>query len=89
MYVLIPKRGDTMNMTAVLMPSVTHAIKAKRIFFSMGYTCEVKRASDVSKKGCTHYIAVNANINTVISILKKNGIKYGEILREAVEQNDS
>lgn len=76
-----------MNMTAILMPSVTHAMKAKKIFARMGYICEVKRATDVSKNGCTHYIAVNVNTETVISILKNNRIKYGEILNEAVKGN--
>ncbi len=77
-----------MNMTAVLMPSVTHALKAKKIFIRMGYICEVKRASDVSKNGCTHYIAVNDNMETVISILRRNRIKYGEVLKEAGNGND-
>ncbi len=72
-----------MNVTAVLMPSVTHALRAKRIFSGMGYMCEIKRASNVSRNGCTHYIAVSTNTATVISILNKNRIKYGEILEES------
>lgn len=73
-----------MNMTAVLMPSVTHAMRSKRLLISMGYMCEIKRATDVSQNGCTHYIAVNTDTNTVISILNKNKIKHGEILGKAV-----
>ncbi|MBE6846088.1 MAG: DUF3343 domain-containing protein [Ruminococcus sp.] len=73
-----------MNETAVMMPSVTHAMKAKKIFLSLGYKCLIKRASGRSDKGCTHYITVNAYPETVISILERNNIKYGEILPEAV-----
>lgn len=73
-----------MNETAVTMPSVTHAMKAKRIFLSLGHKCTIKRTAGRSEKGCTHYITVNAYPETVISILERNNIKYGEILPEAV-----
>ncbi len=73
-----------MNETAVMMPSVTHAMKAKKLFLQLGYNCIIKRLSGSSQKGCTHYILVNADTQTVISVLRKAGIKYGEILPKAV-----
>lgn len=69
-----------MNRTAVMIPSVTLAMKAKRLFLSGGYKCEIKRASNVSKNGCTHYITVNSAPENVLFILDRNNIKHGEIL---------
>lgn len=73
-----------MIMAAVLMPSITHAMKAKKIFTAMGCICEIKRASNISKNGCTHYIAVNVDAKTVITILNNNNIKHGEIIQDVV-----
>lgn len=75
---------NTINETAVTMPSVTHAMKAKNLFLKMGYSCVVKRLAASSQRGCTHYITVNADAQTVISILRRYNIKYGEILPKAV-----
>lgn len=75
---------NMINQTAVTMPSVTHAMKAKNLFLKMGYSCTVKRLAASSQRGCTHYIAVNADNQTVISILHRYNIKYDEILLKAV-----
>ncbi len=69
-----------MNKAAVTMPSVTHAMKAKKLLLSLGYNCIVKRLAVSSKKGCTHYIEVNTEQNDLLWILKKYNIKYGEVL---------
>ncbi|MGN0614264.1 MAG: putative Se/S carrier-like protein [Porcipelethomonas sp.] len=74
-----------MNKTAVMIPSVTLAMKAKRLLVSRGFKCEIKRASNVSKNGCTHYITVNSAPENVLSILDRNNIKHGEILSGEVE----
>ena len=68
------RRGDTMNTTAVSMPSVTLAIKAKRMFNEQGFTCTVKRAANVSENGCTHMIVVNGAPEIVIAFLDKYNI---------------
>lgn len=75
---------NMMKETAVMMPSVTHAMKAKKLFLQLGYSCTIKRLAGSSQKGCTHYIAVNADTQTVITILRKHNIKHGEILPKAV-----
>lgn len=77
-----------MNKTAVMMPSITHAMKAKRVFASMGYNCDIKRAAGISQKGCTHYISVNTDVQTVISVLDKYNIKYGELLGKRWEYDN-
>lgn len=77
-----------MKETAVMMPSVTHAMKAKKIFSSLGYKIDIRRASGSSQKGCTHYIQVNADTETVISVLESYNIKYGELLRKRWEHDD-
>jgi len=74
-----------MNKSAVMMPSVTHAMKAKRLLLSLGFACEIKRASGRSQKGCTHFIAVNTDKKTLSDLLKKHNIKHGEFLPEAVD----
>ncbi len=79
---------DETEKTAVMMPSVTHAMKAKKIFSSLGYKSDIKRASGISQKGCTHYIEVNTNAENVTSILERNNIKYGEFLRKRWEHDD-
>ena len=63
-----------MNTTAVSMPSVTLAIKAKRMFNEQGFTCTVKRAANVSENGCTHMIVVNGAPEIVIAFLDKYNI---------------
>lgn len=73
-----------MNNSAVTMPSITAAMKAKRLLSNMGYKCNVKRLSVSSEKGCTHYISVNTSQETLLRLLKANYIKYGEIITEAV-----
>lgn len=75
-----------MNETAaVTMPSVTYAMKAKRILSSLGYNCVIKRLSVSSQKGCTHYISVNLEIKSLLMVLDKYNIKYGEVVSGAME----
>lgn len=75
-----------MNETAaVTMPSVTYAMKAKRILNSLGYNCVIKRLSVSSQKGCTHYISVNLELELILRVLDKYNIKYGEVISGAVE----
>ena len=74
-----------MNNTAIMMPSVTYALKARDIFRKSGIKCSVQRLASSSVKGCTHYISVNADTEKAIYILKKNNIKYGEVIPKAVE----
>lgn len=71
-----------MNNTSILMPSVTHAMKAKRLFTSMGYRCGIKRSVSVSRNGCTHYITVNTTPERAKEILDKNNVRYGAVIRE-------
>lgn len=73
-----------MNETAVMMPSVTYAMKAKKLLNSLGYNCTIKRLSVSSQKGCTHYISVNIELESLLRILSKNKIKYGEVISGAV-----
>ncbi|MGN1480608.1 putative Se/S carrier-like protein [Porcipelethomonas sp.] len=73
-----------MNTTAVSMPSVTHAIKAKRFLNSQGYSCEIKRSPVVSENGCTHMILVNADPEIVIALLDKRHIEHGKLLGEGM-----
>lgn len=73
-----------MNKTAVTMPSITTAMKAKRLLTSLGYKCIINRLSASSKKGCTHYISVNMPREELLSLLRGNNIKYGDIITEAV-----
>jgi hypothetical protein len=75
-----------MNMTAISMPSVTHAMKAKRLLNSQGFTCEIKRAANVSENGCTHMIIVNGDPKVVIAFLDKYNIEYGRILPGAMHR---
>ena len=60
-----------MNRTTVTMPSVTHAIKAQRKLASMGYKSEIKRASRISERGCTHVLIVNGDPGDVIALLNR------------------
>lgn len=73
-----------MKKTTVTMPSITHAIKAKRLFTSSGYTSEIKRATKVSNEGCTHVLIVNGDSKDVISFLNRNRIEYGKLVNNAV-----
>ena len=72
-----------MNRTTVTMPSVTHAIKAQRKLASMGYKSEIKRASRISERGCTHVLIVNVDPGDVIALLNNNKIEYGKLLSGA------
>ena len=71
-----------MNNASILMPSITHAMKAKKLFTALGYKCVIKRSVSVSKNGCTHYITVNTTPQKAAEILQKNGIKHGAVIRE-------
>ncbi|MGN0620374.1 MAG: DUF3343 domain-containing protein [Porcipelethomonas sp.] len=75
-----------MKYTAVSMPTVTHAIKAKRFLQSQGYKCEVRRSPKASEYGCTHVIIVNGDKDIVIALLKKHHIEYGKIISDGVTQ---
>lgn len=66
--------------TTVTMPSVTHAIKAKRMLASGGFRSEVRRASKVSDEGCTHVLIVNGDPRNVSAFLNRNRIVYGKII---------
>lgn len=69
-----------MNKTAVTMPSVTHAIRARRAMSNAGYYSEIKKSPKVSDGGCTHILIVNGDPGDVIAILKRSRIKYGKLL---------
>ncbi len=73
-----------MKKTAVTMPSVTHAIKAKRVFSKYGYTAEVRRSPKISEGGCTHVLIVNSDSGDVIAFLNRNRIEYGKIVDDLV-----
>lgn len=73
-----------MKKTAVTMPSVTHAIKARRILAKSGYRSEIKKSPHVSEGGCTHILIVNGDPVNVIAFLNRNRIEYGKILKDAV-----
>lgn len=73
-----------MKKTAVTMPSVTHAIKAKRILAGGGFASEIRRAPKVSEGGCTHVLIVNGDSGDVIAFLKRNRIEYGKLINNAV-----
>ena len=60
------------------------AIKAKRFLNSQGYSCEIKRAANVSENGCTHMILVNADSKIVIALLNKHHIEHGKLLGEGM-----
>lgn len=61
------------------MPSVTHAIKAKRALAKGGVISEIRRAPKVSENGCTHLLIVNGDTERVISFFNRNKIEYGKI----------
>ena len=71
-----------MNNASILMPSITHAMKAKKLFTAMGYKCGIKRSVSISRSGCTHYITVNTAPEKATAILDKNGIRYGAVIKE-------
>lgn len=71
-----------MKKTTVTMPSVTHAIKAKRALSRYGISSEVRRAPKVSENGCTHLLIVNGDTENVISFFNRNRIEYGKILND-------
>ncbi len=73
-----------MNKTTVTMPSVTHAIKAKRTLAAAGYKSEIKRAPKVSNLGCTHVLVVNGDPEEVMAFLSRNRIEYGKRLNNTV-----
>lgn len=75
-----------MNMTAVSMPSVTLAIKARRMLNEQGFKCTVKRAANVSENGCTHMIVVDGDPEIVIAFLDKYNIRYGKLLKDGMPQ---
>ena len=81
---LLPQRGDTMKNTAVSMPTVTHAIKAKRFLQSQGYSSEIRRSPKTSEFGCTHVLIINGDKDVVIALMNKNHIDYGKILSDEV-----
>ena len=69
-----------MKKTIVTMPSVTHAIKAKRALSQGGVSSEIRRAPRVSENGCTHLLIVNGDTENVISFFNRNRIEYGKVL---------
>lgn len=69
-----------MKKTIVTMPSVTHAIKAKRALSRGGVSSEIRRAPRVSENGCTHLLIVNGDTENVISFFNRNRIEYGKVL---------
>jgi hypothetical protein len=69
-----------MKKTTVSMPTVTHAIKAKRFLASQGYSCELRRLARPSETGCTHIIVVNGDRDVIAALLKKHRIEFGKIL---------
>ena len=71
-----------MNNVSILMPSITHAMKARKFFSAMGYKCVIKRSVSVSRNGCTHYITVDTTALKAVDILDKNSIKHGAVIRE-------
>lgn len=73
-----------MKYTAVSMPTVTHAIKAKRFLRSQGYNCEIRRSPKTSEYGCTHVIIVNGDKDIVIALFKKHNIEYGKLINDEV-----
>lgn len=72
-----------MKKTAVTMPSVTHAIKARRMLANAGYKSVIKKAPKVSEGGCTHVLIVNGDSGNVIAFLNRNSIAYGKLLNNA------
>lgn len=73
-----------MKKTVVTMPSVTHAVKARRIFSKFGYMCEIKKSPKVSEGGCTHVLIVYGDSGNVINFLNRNKIEYGKLLNGTV-----
>ena len=71
-----------MNKTTVTMPSVTHAIKAKRALARGGVSSEIRRAPKVSENGCTHILIVKGDTEKVITFFNRNRIEYGKILSD-------
>lgn len=69
-----------MNKTTVTMPSVTHAIKAKRALARGGVSSVIRRSPKVSENGCTHLLIVNGDTQSVIAFFNRNGIEYGKVL---------
>lgn len=67
--------------TAVTMPSVTHAIKAKRALAKGGYMSEIRKSPVVSESGCTHMLIVNGDPKDVIAFMNRNRIEYGKLLK--------
>ncbi len=74
-----------MYKTFVRMPSVTHAMSAKKLLSAKGLRCDIKRSIKASKNGCSHYIIVNADEGYVRELLDSYSIPYTGISGEAVD----
>ncbi len=69
-----------MKQTAVTMPSVTHAIRAKRALSYGGIKSEIRRTPKVSENGCSHVLIVNSDSESVIAFFERNRLAYGKLL---------
>ncbi len=63
--------------------TVTYAIRGRDVLRREGFTAAVERnSSGLGRLGCGYGIVVKGNIDEIIKLLKKNGIKIIEVNRK-------
>ncbi|MBO7303831.1 MAG: DUF3343 domain-containing protein [Clostridia bacterium] len=67
-----------MKTTTITVPSVTYAVKIKKILERKNIVAKlIKIDTDNSKEGCSYGISVSSsNFFDVVALLKQNGIEY-------------
>lgn len=70
--------------TVILMPSVTHAMNARRLLTARGYKCELKRTVRSAENGCSYYVLINTDPETAVALLDSFSVPHGMVMKEAV-----
>lgn len=60
--------------TLLAVPSVTYAMKGKRLLNNYGYYCEIVKTPKELANGCGHSLRVRGNADVILDLLAKNGI---------------
>ena len=65
----------------IAMPSITYAMKAKRLLNDKGIYCEIVRTPKNLGTGCGYSLSVNKDPKEIVRILEQNGIPHKNILK--------
>lgn len=63
-----------MTYTLLAVPSVTYAMKGKRILNNYGYYCEIEKTPKELANGCGHSLRVRGDGIAASDILNKSGV---------------